>query len=104
MLAPAAEDGDTKVHTLHMAQTVHIHQNRYPKTVGGLFLEYIVRKGDDVHPQAWLIKIKAGVQGGHVTGNAHMPDNLYLLCGDTAVNVQMHRLAQLAGDDNASYK
>lgn len=102
-VAAAAEDGDIKVHMLHEAHKIYVHEeHKYPKTVAGYFINYDGKRVQ-IKPEEWLINVNTGV-AGHITGNEHMPDNLYLFCGDTALNLLVDPLTRLAGGVGNSYK
>lgn len=84
-----AEPGDVKVEKLHGHQLV-LQNPKLPKTVGG-FLINCVQNRRPVNPQDWIINVRNGVDGV-ITGNQQAPDNLYLFCGDTILDLLVEPL------------
>jgi hypothetical protein len=95
-----AGDGPKKVQMLHDSTLV---SSIYPKTVGGFLINYTqLKQGRIIDPEEWLVNVKSGVRGPRkqlFDGNNQMPDNLYLMCGDSCLDLLVARLTTLAADE-----
>jgi hypothetical protein len=86
-----AAAGDILVKELHDSTPI---LNALPRTVGGFFMHYISEDTTQVPPEDWLLNVKEN--------NLHMPDNLWLMCGDTCLVLMVDPLTRRAGGDVAA--
>jgi hypothetical protein len=92
MLArPAAGEGPYKVNKLHESTRV---ASTMPLTVGGFFINYL-NPNLNISPEEWLVNVHRGVRCMFAR-NPHMPQNLYLMCGDRSLDLLLDELAKKA--------